>query len=657
MNKIQFWVIALLLILGIVPVSAKDKIRDVCPMLKFEGEVIKNKTTKQKEPSGLGTLTIYNGQTWGFHGSTVDTYILKLSGNFKGNHINNAILYLNDAKIYNGEITYNYTYGKKSKKLEIELDLIKGHIFVFYGHYRYYDEYLLPIDNSDKLSYTISVNNKSTLPYDYSIQPSKSQLYFSNSIFYPITENKLADILKGEIRTNNWVAEATKTIWEGEWISSTLKNGASLYVDNRKVRIVGDSTYFDPYKFTTLLADGGSFQFEEDKDYTLIYPNGDKFTGSFSKVPLPYVKSDRADYNQNQIFEKGDIFKGSGYDWGLEAYFKLMSAKSTDFELWEGIYTHKTGETERVKDGKYPDRLLSKSPVGSSGLPQFKSVIAGANTLSTREKCDEFEALCKKDMWSYFGKKELSDLDKELFRKTSEFNEYSQKYHQALTSEKYYSIVPLGNSPYHGHFSPTGAIFQISQEGKEEILPPIINIDNKAEDYFIFPLISSCKKQRTYDFMGEKCVEPVIWLDIRSKNLEFLKYLQTSYEANELALLLFYSPGAAFNTTDYGYKGYVAKPVAMYLVNKETNVILHNFSSLIDTNISRFDGIFKRITAADRDADKNTYHNQAKRVRCALCSGKGYLEDEGFDSNNVWRVRRNRCTSCYGKGYTDTHYY
>ena len=109
------------LILIALPLSSKE--RDVCPMLTFEGEVVKNKTTKQKEPSGLGTLLIYNGQKYRSYNdqTLVDTYILKLSGHFNGNHISNASLYLNDAKIYNGEITYNYSYDKKAKRLEINL--------------------------------------------------------------------------------------------------------------------------------------------------------------------------------------------------------------------------------------------------------------------------------------------------------------------------------------------------------------------------------------------------------------------------------------------------------------------------------------------------------------------------------------------------------
>ena len=132
------------LLLIALPLSAKE--RDVCPMLKFQGELIKNKTTKQKEPSGLGTLLIYNGQKYrSYNDKTwVDTYILKLSGNFNGEHISTASLYLNDAKIYSGEITYDYSYDKRTKKLEINLSLAKGHISVFYGH-RHKDEYSLPI--------------------------------------------------------------------------------------------------------------------------------------------------------------------------------------------------------------------------------------------------------------------------------------------------------------------------------------------------------------------------------------------------------------------------------------------------------------------------------------------------------------------------------
>lgn len=402
-----------MLILLTIPVSGKE--RDVCPMLTFEGDVIKNKTTKQKEPSGYGTLSIFNGHTWGHNSSgatfPVETYILKLSGNFNGVHISNASLYLNDAKIYNGEITYDYSYDKKTSKLEIRLNLIKGHISVFYGH-RYKDEYSLPVDSTDKINYTISAIKKNMLPDDYSIRSSKQRLYFSNTVFSPEADDKLAQILTGRIKTNNWVAEATERKWIGKWLNATLLNGSKLSLNDNEITVYGDSTQYNSSRYLVRLADGGYFQYSKGNDYSLIFPNGDKYSGCFKKVPLPFEKGSSYDYNRNDIFDKNDSFTGNRF----ENYWNLMSKKSSDFELWDGTYTHKSGQTERVKNGQFPDRLLETYIGSNDGLPSYSSLIQNAGKLDSKESCNKLRALCNKSFWEYIGKSDISELDKELFK-------------------------------------------------------------------------------------------------------------------------------------------------------------------------------------------------------------------------------------------------
>lgn len=539
-----------MLFLLTIPVSGKE--RDVCPMLTFVGEVVKNKTTKQKEPSGYGTLLIYNGQKYRSYNdqTLVDIYILKLSGNFNGEHISTASLYLNDAKIYSGEITYDYSYDKKTKKLEINLRLAKGHISVFYGH-RHKDEYSLPVDSTDKVNYTISVINKNTLPYDYSIRPSKPRLYFSNSIFSPDADDKLAQILVGKIKTNNWVAEATKTKWEGKWLNATLLNGSKLSLNDNEITVYGDSTQYNSSRYLVRLADGGFFQYSKGNDYSLIFPNGDKFTGSFKKVPLP-VK-ERSVYeiwaNPNKkytrtedgsvIFEKIDEFTDSP----LDNYFSLMSKKTSDFELWDGTYTHKSGQTERVKNGQFPDRLLATYIGSNDGLPSYSSLIQNAGKLDSKESCNKLRALCNKSFWEYIGKSDISELDKELFKQSAEYNIKFEQYQNALSTARYYSIRPFESSSYYGHFSTNKATFQIPVPYYNVNNLPVIYIVNAEEMLTMFPLSSSCKRTRNYEVLGERESEPVFAFDVASTNLEFLKYLQESYQAGELGLLMIFKPG------------------------------------------------------------------------------------------------------------------
>lgn len=435
------------LILIALPLSSKE--RDVCPMLTFEGEVVKNKTTKQREPSGLGTLLIYNGQKYKSYNdqTLIDTYILKLSGHFNGNHISNASLYLNDAKIYNGEITYNYSYDKKAKRLEINLNLTKGHISVFYGHYRNDNEYSLPVDSTNKVNYTISAIKKNTLPDDYSIRPSKQRLYFSNTVFSPDADVKLAQILVGRIKTNNWVAEATKTKWEGKWLNAIMSDGSKLTLNDDDTTISGDSTQYSSSRYLVRLADGGYFQYSKGNDYSLIFPNGDKFTGSFKKVPLPVKersvyemwaypdKKYKRTEDGSVIFEKIDEFTDSP----LDNYFSLMSKNSSDFELWDGTYTHKSGQTERVKNGQFPDRLLATYIGSNDGLPSYSSLTHNAGKLDSKEASNEFTALCNKNFWEYIGKSDISELDKELFKQSAEYNPKFEQYQNALSTARYYA--------------------------------------------------------------------------------------------------------------------------------------------------------------------------------------------------------------------------
>ncbi len=439
--KKQINLIIALVSLFLIALPASGKERDVCPMLTFEGEVVKNKTTKQKEPSGLGTLLIYNGKKLNnyYDRTWVDTYIIKLSGNFNGDHISNATLYLDDAKIYSGEISYTYSYNKQTKELEIGLNLIQGHIIVCCAHRNNVDEYLLPVDSTDKVNYTILVSKTNTRPYNYSIRPSKQRLYFTYSAYSPRVKNDFEDLLKGKIRTNNWVAVANETRWNGEWLNAIMSDGSKLTVNDRDITISGDSTQYSSSRYLVRLADGGYFQYSKGNDYSLIFPNGDKYSGSFKKVPLPVKTGSIYNYNQNDIFDKNDEFKGDHF----ENYLSLMSKSSSDFELWDGTYTHKSGQTERVKNGEFPDRLLATYISRNGGLPSYSSLIHNAGKLDSKEASNEYTALCNKSFWEYIGKSDISELDKELFKQSDEYNPKFEQYQNALSTARYYAQIPL----------------------------------------------------------------------------------------------------------------------------------------------------------------------------------------------------------------------
>lgn len=631
------------LILIALPLSSKE--RDVCPMLTFEGEVVKNKTTKQKEPSGSGVLSVAN------YNESKGTYTLKIYGSFNGESIKNGLLYLNGNKIYNGDISYKYSYDKNSKRLTLSLNLFQGTLYVLYG-YRDKQEYQLPINDKNEFSYSISAEKRSGDKYVYSIKPSKQRLYFSNTVFSPKADNKIAELLKGKIKTNNWVAEATKSQWEGKWLNAILSNGSRLSLIDKDITIYGDSTQYNSSRYLVKLADGGYFQYSEGNDYSLIFPNGDKYSGSFKKVPLPVRTRPIYNYNQKDIFDKNDVFKGDQF----ENYLSLMSKNSTDFEIWDGTYTHKSGQIERVKNGQFPDRLLATYIGSNDGLPSYSSLIQNAGKLDSKESCNKLRALCNKSFWEYIGKSDISELDKELFKQSAEYNTKFEQYQNALSTARYYSIRPFESSSYYGHFSTNKATFQIPVPYYNVNNLPVIYIVNAEEMLTMFPLSSSCKRTRNYEVLGERESEPVFAFDVASTNLEFLKYLQESYQAGELGLLMIFKPGRIYETDKYGCEGIITTPVALYLINSKTNTVLYDLSKYIDKDITKYGAIFRQIISREKEEERqqqieldSKYHKQAIRKACSWCLGRGYLQ--GYMS------QEQKCPVCHGKGYEYTHYY
>lgn len=631
------------LILIALPLSSKE--RDVCPMLTFEGEVVKNKTTKQKEPSGSGVLSVAN------YNESKGTYTLKIYGSFNGESIKNGLLYLNGNKIYNGDISYKYSYDKNSKRLTLSLNLFQGTLYVLYG-YRDKQEYQLPINDKNEFSYSISAEKRSGDKYVYSIKPSKQRLYFSNTVFSPKADNKIAELLKGKIKTNNWVAEATKSQWEGKWLNAILSNGSRLSLIDKDITIYGDSTQYNSSRYLVKLADGGYFQYSEGNDYSLIFPNGDKYSGSFKKVPLPVRTRPIYNYNQKDIFDKNDVFKGDQF----ENYLSLMSKNSTDFEIWDGTYTHKSGQIERVKNGQFPDRLLATYIGSNDGLPSYSSLIQNAGKLDSKESCNKLRALCNKSFWEYIGKSDISELDKELFKQSAEYNTKFEQYQNALSTARYYSIRPFESSSYYGHFSTNKATFQIPFPYYNVNNLPVIYIVNAEEMLTMFPLSSSCKRTRNYEVLGERESEPVFAFDVASTNLEFLKYLQESYQAGELGLLMIFKPGRIYETDKYGCEGIITTPVALYLINSKTNTVLYDLSKYIDKDITKYGAIFRQIISREKEEERqqqieldSKYHKQAIRKACSWCLGRGYLQ--GYMS------QEQKCPVCHGKGYEYTHYY
>ena len=92
-KQIKFGLLIALLMFSIASLAAKDeKPQNLCKgMLFFNGQVVKNKETKQKEPSGQGELFIKQ---------TYETNNVSIKGNFVGDKVYDAVFSINEEKAF-----------------------------------------------------------------------------------------------------------------------------------------------------------------------------------------------------------------------------------------------------------------------------------------------------------------------------------------------------------------------------------------------------------------------------------------------------------------------------------------------------------------------------------------------------------------------------
>lgn len=256
------------------------------------------------------------------------------------------------------------------------------------------------------------------------------------------------------------------------------------------------------------------------------------------------------------------------------------------------------------------------------------------NGLRTNHSTDGYELLkrvsCGPEHYADGDNKD--ELDMYLYKQSEEYAKDLITYNN-LRKTTFYSIGSLYREP---KFSTSGIELDCRNSSYDESLQ-LASIGGSPE----FPI-----KANSYGFFSTVFKFPI-------SDIEVLKKLK---QAKRIQILLTYLPG--FTADEYGRM--VVKPTGLYLYDATSGDILFDLSNLL----GRYDeaAISKKIrtAAAQEEARMNKkppYHKQTKRVRCGLCSGKGYWEEEFFDSNNVWTTRKHRCTNCYGKGYEDTHYY
>ena len=622
-----------LLILCVVPTVAKDKPQDICQkMLFFYGAVVKDKTTKQNVPTGNGVLFVKKNQS---------EENVAIVGNFNNGNVTDATFHIDDngdcywnnrrgissrkGIVFRGTLSYTYTYDKYLKELRLTLNLLEGELL---GGPEY--SVNVPVTLKDNLKYTMAFKKSNRIPYERHFNIFPPTLRYKTQNNAGVNEDVIAP-LKPLIIENEWEANENGGYWEVKWIGGVLKNGTNLKGENyrdsghcRNFSLSGTngvSIKGDAESGKLPLADGGYFSWDDrGRSMRLYFPDGEIFEGSFDKVP--FVKDNISGYNINDI---------------ALAAKQIMESSSSDFTLGTGTYTYPSGKTERVRDGKFIDRLLNKN--GQTRL-DFTSLITGAKSLSSNY--DDYINLCKRDFWNYIGKGNMSELDKAIYKKTPEYSAKYQEYTTALNGLFYEE-----ESCYASDFTTNGvSIYKNINLGNSaaKSLPLLpINRDNIFGESAL-PLKSSCLSIGSYSNR--------IRLMLNSTDIDFLKYLQDANDAEELSLVCLVKPGAALEYTHYDA---IFAAVGLYLINKSTGTVLADFSKYLDTtDPNKYKAIFKQIEAKDKAASKRRSEEAMREYQriygknaspCPACLGNGTLTYWGNGGSY-----KKACRTCGGTG-------
>lgn len=623
-----------LLILCVMPAVAKDKSQNICEkMLFFDGVVVKDESTKQKVPNGYGKLYVKGYEdvdniaiTGCFHGDSVADASFNIDDDGNGycewNYKRSTSI--TKGLIFQGSLSYTYTYDKYSKELQLTLNLLDGELWLGPESSMYF-----PVTLKDNLKYTMTFEKRDYLPYNRHFNIYPSTLRFKTKNNFGLNEYVIAP-LKPLITENEWEANVNGGYWKVKWIGGVLKNGTNIKgEDYRKFSLSGTNGVYikkEAESGKLPLADGGYFSWRgRGRSMRLYFPNGEIFEGSFDKVP----------------FEKDNI-SGHNIEYLASAAKQIMESSSTDFSLGTGTYYYPSGKSEQVRYGKYIDRLLNNCSIGLD----YYSLISGARSLSANY--NGFVDLCRHDFWGYIGMGDVSKLAKTRYQKSSEYNTQYQAYTKALNS-LFYAVSDC----YASNFTINGASIykDIGYTDAENTLPLLYISQDNSSVYL--PIKSSCLhigKTESYSYSSNEFI-------LNSNDVDFLNYLQEANKAQELGLLCIFKPGFVPDKyrSPVDYWSPFATAVGLYLINKNTNTVLANFSKYLDTtNPSKYIAILKQLDAKEKAASQRREQKEMREYQkiygknaypCPRCVGLGSL--------TYWGNRgsyKKICGSCGGTG-------
>ena len=527
-KQIKFGLLIALLMFSIASLAAKDeKPQNLCKgMLFFNGQVVKNKETKQKEPSGQGELFIKQ---------TYETNNVSIKGNFVGDKVYDAVFSINEEKafdfkscywngkllnsswsqiVFKGTMSYSFDFDKESKSLRLKFELLEGELF---GVVEYnYRDHLVPlkITPENSVFYDMTFEKRDRIPYHHAIKTYGTSIKVKSQIL----SSPYEDIVLAPIKP--FIEEITLSAveYEGRWRVTIdecrLKNNIKfrpVYSDEGRGKLCNislfgkDGVYFGEDDRNNVglklpLEDGGYFEFHfdvyvNDSKGRLYFPTGEVFDGTF--IHLPFISF--RDIQYGNLDDK------------CKAVANIMKSKSTDFTMADGMYYNTSGKSERVKDGGFPDRVIEAKLADFNHGLDYVTLISGAKLLSANY--DYYLNLCSRDFWKYIGRGDISELDKSIYKKKPEYSVQYQAYTSALNG-LLYEVV----SCYASDFTEKGATvyknIDLGTSAAKKL--PLLPIDRNNHWQSALPLKSIC-----LDAKGNNRVK----FTINSIDIDYLKYI------------------------------------------------------------------------------------------------------------------------------------
>lgn len=281
---------------------------------------------------------------------------------------------------------------------------------------------------------------------------------------------------------------------------------------------------------------------------------------------------------------------------------------------------------------------------------------------------NEFTALCKNDLFKYFGKEFHSEFDKTRYMKSEEYQKDKRLFEEKRNT-KFAISIRLGWKPLDWSgpdtkpfFDNNGFGFYTAFSSGDDL--PMINknhIMNSDYCHYGIPVKNCIVNSSGYAqelYFGCNDVEKLQYIKDNYQNIDVVFVFKPSFR-KKLPLDTDYS--TSIIEADY----FIGSTLGIYVYDVEKDELILDLSKYgrnIDSQAEKqrensfFNSDKSHIMAKIRKKKTaKKYHSIPKKEMCNMCSGKGYITGSNLDG--VRGRTQSRCTMCYGLGYTEEHYY